>query len=63
MLDWLGDVTFPVSFCQPSGDVCYPTNLCVNCMLCMGLHQTYEVCNYCIVSFLNDILSLYFVRV
>ena len=28
MLDWLGDVTSTVSFCQLSGGVCYPTNLC-----------------------------------
>ena len=33
MLDWLGDVTSTVSFCQLSGGVCYPTNLCINCML------------------------------
>ena len=46
MLDWLGDVTSTVSFCQLSGSVCYPTNLCINCMLCMDLHQTYKVCNY-----------------
>ena len=26
MLDWLGDVTSTVSFCQLSGGVCYPTN-------------------------------------
>ena len=36
MLDWLGDVTSTVSFCQLSGGVCYPMNLCMNCMLCMG---------------------------
>ena len=28
MLDWLGDVTSTVSFCQILGCVCYPTNLC-----------------------------------
>ena len=33
MLDWLGDVTSTVSFCQLSGGVCYPTNLCIDCML------------------------------
>ena len=26
MLDWLGDVTSTVSFCQLSGGVCYPAN-------------------------------------
>ena len=30
MLDLLGDVTSTVSFCQLSGGVCYPTNLCIN---------------------------------
>ena len=30
MLDWLGDVTSTLSFCQLSGGVCYPTNLCIN---------------------------------
>ena len=51
MLDWLGDVTSTVSFCQISGGVCYPTNLCINCRLCMELCWTYRVCNYafCIV--------------
>ena len=51
ILDWLGDVTSTVSFCQLSGCVCYPTNLCIHCMLRMDLCQTYEVCNYafCIV--------------
>ena len=51
MLDCLGDVTSTVSSCQLSGGVCYPTNLCIHCMLCMDLCQTYEVCNYafCIV--------------
>ena len=29
MLDWLGDVTSTLNFCQLSGDVCYPTNLYV----------------------------------
>ena len=27
MLDWLGDMTSTVSFCQLSGGVCYLTNL------------------------------------
>ena len=36
MLDWLGDVTSTVSFCQLSGGVCYPMNLCMNCVLHMG---------------------------
>ena len=26
MLDWLGDVTSTVSFCQLSGGMCYPMN-------------------------------------
>ena len=46
MLDWLGDVTSTVSFCQLSGGVCYPTNLCINCRLRMDLCRTYQVCNY-----------------
>ena len=33
MLDWLGDVTSTVSFCQLSGGVCYLANLCIDCML------------------------------
>ena len=37
MLDWLGDVTSTVSFCQLSGGVCYPMNLCINCMFCVAL--------------------------
>ena len=52
MLDWLGDVTSTVSFCQLSGDVCYPTNHMHKIfMLRMDLCQTYNVCNYafCIV--------------
>ena len=39
MLDWLGDVTSTVSFCQLSGGVCYPMNLCINYMLCMEIHR------------------------
>ena len=49
MLDWLGGVTSTVSFCQLSGGVCYPTNLCMNCRLCMGLYWTYDVCKLCIL--------------
>ena len=51
MLDWLGGVTSTVSFCQLSGGVCYPMNLCIYCRLRMDLCQTYGVCNYafCIV--------------
>ena len=30
MLDWLGDVTSTVSFCQLSEGVCYLMNLCIN---------------------------------
>ena len=53
ILDWLGDVISTVSFCQLSGGVCYPTNLCMNCRLHMDLCQTYGVCNYafCIIIF------------
>ena len=58
MLDWLGDVTSTVSFCQLSGGVCYPMNLCINCMLCIEAYRTYEVCNY---AFCIIILSSYFV--
>ena len=39
MLDWLGDVTCTVSFSQILGCVCYPMNLCINCMLCKGLSE------------------------
>ena len=64
MLDWLGDVTSTVSFCQLSGGVCYPMNLCINCMLCMEAYQTYDSVKLCIlVSLLNDfcpgILSMF----
>ena len=51
MLDWLGDVTSTVGFCQLSGDVCYPTNLCSDCRLHMDLCWTYEVCNYAFCIF------------
>ena len=49
MLDWLGDVTSTVSFCQLSGGVCYPMNLCINCMLHIEAYQTYDVCKLCIL--------------
>ena len=32
-------------------------SICINCMLCIDLYRTYEVCIYCIfVSSLNDFL-------
>ena len=49
MLDWLGDVTSTVSFCQLSGGVCYPMNLCIHCMLCMEAYQTYDSVKLCIL--------------
>ena len=49
MLDWLGDVTSTVSFCQLSGGVCYLTNLCANCMLCMEAYRTYNSVKLCIL--------------
>ena len=49
MLDWLGDVTSTVSFCQLSGGVCYPMNLCMNCMLCMEAYRTYDSVKLCIL--------------
>ena len=55
MLHWFGEVTSIVSSCQLSGGVCYPTNHMHKIfILCMDLCQTYKVCNYCIVLFLND---------
>ena len=63
MLDWLGDVTSTVSFCQLSGGVCYPMNLCINCRLHMDLCQTYGVCNYAFCIVFEWFLSLYFVFV
>ena len=65
MLDWLGEVTSTVSFCQISGVVCYPTNLCISCRLCMDLCWTYGVCKLCILVsffyFCPCILSLFHV--
>ena len=62
MLDWLGDVTSTVSFCQLSGGVCYPTNLCIHFMLHVALCQIYGSVKLSIVLFLNVILSMsYFV--
>ena len=46
MLDWLGDVTSTVSFCQLSGGVCYPMNLCINCMLHMEAYGHTRCVNY-----------------
>ena len=38
MLDWLGDVTSTVSFCQPFRGCVLPNeSMCINCMLCMAL--------------------------
>ena len=49
MLDWLGDVTSTVSFCQLSGGVCYPMNLCMHCMLRMEAYWTYDSVKLCIL--------------
>ena len=54
MLDWLGDVTSTVSFCQLSGGVCYPTNLCAWIAGFVWAHIRPTTCvNYafCIVIF------------
>ena len=53
MLDWLGGVTSTVSFCQLSGGVCYPTNLCVNFHVSYGPIGPTMCVNYafCIVIF------------
>ena len=45
MLDWLGEVTSTVSFCQLSGGVCYPTNLCI----IAGLVWTYVGHTRCVI--------------
>ena len=43
MLDWLGDVTSTVSFCQLSGGVfTQQIHLCIICMFCVGLYHTYD---------------------
>ena len=57
MLDWLGEVISTVSFYQLSGGVCYPTNLCINCRLCMDLCWTYEVCNYAWDQYTDSIVN------
>ena len=50
------------SFCQLSGGVCYPTNLCIHFMLHVALCQTYSSVKLSIVSSWNVILSMsYFV--
>ena len=48
MLDWLGDVTSTVSL-STFGDVCYPINLCIICMLHMEAYWTHDVCKICIL--------------
>ena len=64
MLDWLGDVTSTVSFCQLSGGVCFPMNLCVNFHASCSLMVRHGSVKLCIESFLNSILSMsYFVFV
>ena len=51
MLDWLGDVTSTVRFCQLSEGVCYPTNLCANFHVSYGPIEHMTVYNYTFVSF------------
>ena len=66
MLDGFGDVTSTVSFCQLSGGVCYPMNLCVDFQALYGPIRPTTVCNYCICIIFEwyfVMLSLYFVHV
>ena len=59
LLDWLGDVTSTVSFCQLSGGMCDPTNPYAYLQASYGCYWTYEVCKIMhFVSSLSDILSL-----
>ena len=59
MLDWLGSVTFTVSFCQPSGGVYYPTNCKHN------VHASYDPIRHtrCVVYAFCIIFDWYFALV
>ena len=61
MLDWLGDVTFTVSFCQLSGCVCYHAICVHNLYALYGPICTYNSVNLLhFLSLLTNILSYFF---